>query len=76
MKNQVVVLSDIHIGDNTRTCWYQSDIHGPYLQALFDWVVARADSIRELVLLGDVVDLWTYPCDVSALLRDDHGEEP
>jgi UDP-2,3-diacylglucosamine pyrophosphatase LpxH len=64
MKNQVVVLSDIHIGDNTPTCWYQREIHGPYLQALFDWVVARADSIRELVLLGDVVDLWTYPCDV------------
>ncbi|HEY1411722.1 MAG TPA: hypothetical protein VGF36_06255, partial [Rhodopila sp.] len=64
MKNQIVVLSDIHIGDNTPTCWYQSDIHGPYLQAVFDWVVANAASIRELVLLGDVVDLWTYPCEV------------
>lgn len=65
MKNQVVVLSDIHIGDNSPTCWYQSSIHGPYLQAIFDWVVANAATVRELVLLGDVVDLWTYPCNVK-----------
>jgi UDP-2,3-diacylglucosamine pyrophosphatase LpxH len=63
MKSQVVVLSDIHIGDNTPTCWYQKSIHEPYLLAMFDWIVANAADIRELVLLGDVVDLWTYPCD-------------
>jgi len=65
MKNQVVVLSDIHIGDDSPTCWYQSTIHGPYLKAIFDWVVDNATTVRELVLLGDVVDLWTYPCDVQ-----------
>ncbi|MFN9622062.1 MAG: metallophosphoesterase [Cyanobacteriota bacterium] len=65
MKNEVVVLSDIHIGDDSPTCWYQSKIHGPYLRAILDWVVANAATIREVVLLGDVVDLWTYPCNVQ-----------
>jgi len=64
MSNQIVILSDIHIGDNSSTCWYQDSIHGPYLKAVFDWIVANSANVRELVLLGDVVDLWTYPFNV------------
>ncbi|MFB2937839.1 AbfB domain-containing protein [Aerosakkonemataceae cyanobacterium BLCC-F154] len=63
LKNQIVVLSDIHIGNNTPTVWYQQGFHEPYLTAVFDYVIQHADSIGELVLLGDVVDFWTYPAD-------------
>jgi UDP-2,3-diacylglucosamine pyrophosphatase LpxH len=60
-KRFAVVLSDIHIGDNTPTCWYQSAVHDPQLGTLIAWILARRDTIREVVLLGDLFDLWTYP---------------
>jgi TFIIF-interacting CTD phosphatase-like protein len=59
VKNKVVVLSDIHISDNSPTSWYQKTIHQEYLLAIFDWIVARSEDVSELVLLGDVVDFWT-----------------
>jgi len=61
VKSQIVVLSDIHIGDNTKTVWYQRSVHEPYLLGIFDWIVTNAANIRELVLAGDIVDFWTYP---------------
>lgn len=60
-KTKIVVLSDIHIGTNTPTVWYQKTIHEPYLLTVFDWVIKNASSIREMILLGDVIDFWTYP---------------
>jgi UDP-2,3-diacylglucosamine pyrophosphatase LpxH len=62
-KNQIIALSDIHIGTNAPTVWYQKDIHEPYLVTVLDWIIQNASSIRELILLGDVVDFWTYPPD-------------
>lgn len=62
-KNKIIALSDIHIGTNTPTVWYQKDIHEPYLVTILDWVIQNASSIQELILLGDVVDFWTYPPD-------------
>ena len=60
----VVALSDIHLGTLDPTVWYQPHLHEPYLLHILDWVVANADHVRELVLLGDIVDFWTYPADV------------
>jgi hypothetical protein len=37
---KIVVLSDVHIGDNSPTVWYQQKYHEPYLAALFDHVIA------------------------------------
>lgn len=62
-KSQIVILSDLHIGDDSPTVWYQSGVHNPYLQGICDWILANHASIREVVLLGDVVDFWTYPAD-------------
>jgi UDP-2,3-diacylglucosamine pyrophosphatase LpxH len=55
-----VVLSDIHIGDNAPTCWYQTQVHFPYLAGVLDWIVARRASVREVFFLGDTFDFWTY----------------
>lgn len=60
-KRYAVVLSDVHIGDNTRTCWYQRSVHEARLTEALAWIVARKDTIREVVLLGDLFDVWTYP---------------
>ncbi|MCB1352215.1 MAG: metallophosphoesterase [Rhodobacteraceae bacterium] len=62
-KSNIVVLSDVHIGTNQPTCWYQASVHEPYLIAILQWVKDNAASIDQLVLLGDLVDFWTYPCE-------------
>jgi hypothetical protein len=56
----VASVSDIHIGNGAPTVWYQQDAHEAKLIALLDWVV-DSGVVSELVLGGDVFDLWTYP---------------
>jgi len=58
---KILAISDVHIGDNSPTVWYQQKYHEPYLSALLDHVIANAADVRELVILGDFVDFWTYP---------------
>lgn len=62
-----LVISDIHIGDNSPTCWYQRSVHEDYLCALLDWLIenvtAKNPSIDRLIILGDLFDFWTYPPD-------------
>lgn len=63
-RGRTVVLSDIHIGNDSRTCWYQRSLHEPYLAAVLDYVIAHAsgeDPVTNLVILGDLFDFWTYP---------------
>jgi UDP-2,3-diacylglucosamine pyrophosphatase LpxH len=57
----VVALSDVHLGTDGPTVWYQRAVHEAPLRHLLRWVVDHADQVREVVLLGDIVDLWTYP---------------
>jgi hypothetical protein len=63
--SRTVVLSDVHIGTNARTCWYQQAVHEPYLAAVLDYIAAHAnvtsDPVGKLVILGDLFDFWTYP---------------
>jgi len=56
----VVVLSDVHIGNGARTTWYQQSVHEPYLIAALEAIAKRGD-VQELIFLGDLFDLWTYP---------------
>jgi hypothetical protein len=62
-RRHVVTLSDVHLGTDAPTAWYQRHLHEPFLAHLLEWVLANAPAISELVLLGDIVDLWTYPND-------------
>jgi UDP-2,3-diacylglucosamine pyrophosphatase LpxH len=69
-----VVLSDIHIGDNDPTCWYQDRVHFDRLASVLNWVVARRASVREVIFLGDTFDFWTYepsrrPPPMSEIIR-------
>ncbi len=63
-ESRAVVISDVHIGTGAPTVWYQREVHDGYLSAILRWVLANVDSVREVVLLGDMFDLWTYPPDV------------
>ena len=60
-ESHVAVFSDIHIGNDANTCWYQANVHESYLVHAFDWVVQNAGMFQEVILLGDLVDTWTYP---------------
>ncbi|MEN6609350.1 MAG: metallophosphoesterase [Methanoregulaceae archaeon] len=62
MSMKAVILSDIHIGDNSNTCWYQKKYHEPYLLKALDYIAQNAASVNEVILLGDVFDFWTYSC--------------
>lgn len=57
---KLVFLSDVHIGANTPVNWYQKDVHEGFLLAALAYIRDAADDIDELVVLGDLVDLWTY----------------
>lgn len=39
----------------------QSSFREPMLLAVLDWGIVQVASVAELILLGDVVDLWTSP---------------
>jgi UDP-2,3-diacylglucosamine pyrophosphatase LpxH len=62
---QTVVISDVHIGTNYKTCWYQQSVHEPYMLALLDYILQNANQganpVNRLVILGDLFDFWTYP---------------
>src|SRR5215471_19764938 len=62
---QTVVISDIHIGTNYKTCWYQQSVHEPYMLALLDYILQNANQganpVNRFVILGDLFDFWTYP---------------
>jgi hypothetical protein len=60
-KRYAVVLSDVHIGNNAPTCWYQAAVHERPLAEALAWILARRNIVREVVLLGDMFDVWTYP---------------
>jgi metallophosphoesterase superfamily enzyme len=59
-KRLAVVLSDVHIGNNARTCWYQAAVHERPLTEALAWILARRNMVREVVLLGDLFDVCTY----------------
>jgi UDP-2,3-diacylglucosamine pyrophosphatase LpxH len=65
VNHKIYFISDLHIGSNEPTDWYQSDIHDPYLTAILNYVIANKDTVQELVLLGDLVDQWMYTPDTQ-----------
>lgn len=57
---KLVIISDIHIGDNSPTNWFQSSVHPPFLGKVLEYVRDNTDTIEELIILGDLVDQWMY----------------
>jgi UDP-2,3-diacylglucosamine pyrophosphatase LpxH len=59
-KNKIIILSDIHIGTNTPTNWYQQQVHEPFVNTALEYVISNAEAVQELIILGDLFDFWTY----------------
>lgn len=64
-KNRIIVLSDIHMGTDFPTVWYNKNFHEPYLIRTLDYIIQNASTIKEVVLLGDIFDFWLYPPDMT-----------
>ena len=72
-----IFLSDIHIGTNGPTNWYQQSLHEPYLKAALKYVQDNAARVEDLVVLGDWFDLWTYlPSDAPPQVSDIFAANP
>lgn len=58
-----VVISDIHIGTNEVTNWYQTSVHEPYFLKMVNWIINKKDTLglNRFLILGDLFDYWTYP---------------
>lgn len=57
-----IFISDIHLGTGKAWDWYQKSNHDKYLLALLD-KVRKDKTVKDLVLLGDIFDLWLCPYD-------------
>jgi len=57
----VIILSDIHMGTTAPTVRYRKEVHEKYLLAIFEDIIERANKIREVILLGDIFEFWSYP---------------
>jgi UDP-2,3-diacylglucosamine pyrophosphatase LpxH len=65
---KTLFVSDIHLGGGEKWVWFSAEKEGPFLRKFFHYVAARQAEkadIKELVLLGDVFDLWVCPHDVE-----------
>ncbi len=75
MTGKTIFISDIHMGINARTNWYQDRVHRKALKGFLRYILKHATGINEVVILGDWFDQWTYsptgnPPDVTQIMED------
>lgn len=58
--SKTIFLSDIHIGSNAPTNWFQIDVHKVALQNTLKYIESIAEEIEDVVVLGDWFDFWIY----------------
>jgi UDP-2,3-diacylglucosamine pyrophosphatase LpxH len=61
-RDTTIVISDIHIANGQKYSWFLPPYPAKLVQMLNQ--VAGDPSVAEVVLLGDLLDLWLYPVDV------------
>ncbi|MDJ0764919.1 MAG: metallophosphoesterase [Myxococcota bacterium] len=61
----IVVISDVHMSNNAHYSWFKSKNKTPEALKHFLTKLSTDTTVQELVLLGDIFDLWLYPVDVS-----------
>ncbi len=68
VSKEIYVLSDIHLGTNEKTDWYQKNDHEEQLVGLLQEIQKQAqesDNEVDLVLAGDIFDTWL--CEMNAI---------
>jgi UDP-2,3-diacylglucosamine pyrophosphatase LpxH len=61
-RQKAVVVSDVHISNGQKYSWFVS----PYSEYFVEMLkkMSNDPGVEELILLGDLFDLWLYPVDV------------
>ena len=62
---KTIIISDIHISNGANYSWFRPPCPDYICEVLNR--IANDSGVGELVLLGDVFDLWVYPLDVVPL---------
>lgn len=76
-KEFVIFLSDIHMGIKNQTVWYRTELHEKYLVAMFTDIINYANQIKEVILLGDIFELWVcLPNVISPKIEDIIASHP
>jgi len=68
-RSKIVVISDVHMSNNAGYSWFRSPYPGD-VSGLFK-MIAKDEGVKELVLLGDIFDLWLYPVNVTPCQIDE-----
>jgi UDP-2,3-diacylglucosamine pyrophosphatase LpxH len=59
---KTVIISDVHLSNGANNySWFKDD--SKFKEFLKE--TAQRSDVKELVLLGDIFDLWLYPIDVA-----------
>lgn len=68
--SRTIVISDIHLSDGDEYSSF-SPSDSDYLTFLLNAICDKSFKVDELVMLGDVFDLWLYPVDVVPSTAED-----
>lgn len=71
---KTLFISDVHLGPGKTWDWFSIEKEGPHLVKFFEYLAERQNrqnDIKELVLLGDIFDLWVCPHDVPPHTKED-----
>jgi hypothetical protein len=61
---KTVFMSDIHIGTDALTNLYHSDKNQATLKRILSYIQDNGSQIKDVVILGDWLDLWMFPSSV------------
>jgi len=61
---KTIFMSDIHIGTNYATNLYQQQNNQANLKKILSYIQSNGNQIKDVVILGDWIDLWMYPSSV------------
>jgi len=59
-------VSDVHLGPNYSSNWYQTIVHGDYFKAVLRYIQDKKKKVGDVVILGDWFDFQVY--DLNRLL--------
>ncbi|MBN2444187.1 MAG: metallophosphoesterase [Spirochaetales bacterium] len=68
-RNKIIILSDIHLSNALENSWF--DYARAPLLINFLTSIALRREVKELVLLGDVFDLWLFPLEEPPMSIDE-----
>jgi UDP-2,3-diacylglucosamine pyrophosphatase LpxH len=61
----IYFISDIHLGPNYSTNWYQASVHKDHFKAILRFIQDKEKNVGDVVILGDWFDFQVYDLNFS-----------